>query len=109
MKGLLVILGLGLAFATHARTYTVTAYCPCGTCCGAPGRRTASGAVPKAGVTIAAPRSIPFGTRLYVEGLGWRVVQDRLARRYDNRIDVFVNNHQTALTFGKQRKQVLRK
>jgi 3D (Asp-Asp-Asp) domain-containing protein len=109
MKRLLVILLAGWAGSATAKSYTVTAYCPCVKCCGAwaAGRRTASGVVPKAGVTIAAPRHVPFGTRLYVEGVGWRVVQDRLAKRYDNRLDVFVNNHHTALAFGKQRKQVL--
>lgn len=108
---LVVLLLLTEGSTVEAQRYFVTAYCSCVKCCGrwSAGRRTASGEVPKAGVTIAAPRRIPFGTRLWIEGLGWRVVQDRLAKRYDNRIDVFVNNHHAALAFGKQRKLVLPK
>ena len=87
-----------------AATYTVTAYCPCGKCCGRwAGGPTASGVRPQAGVTLAAPRSIPFGTRLHLPGLGPRIVQDRTARRYDGRLDVFMRTHAEALRFGIRR------
>lgn len=99
---ILIALLFTVALAS-AETFTVTAYCPCQKCCGplAP-RRTASNVWPTQGVTIAAPRRIPFGTRLNIEGLGVRTVQDRLARRFDNRIDVFFASHADALQFGKQ-------
>jgi 3D (Asp-Asp-Asp) domain-containing protein len=87
----------------YGETYTVTAYCPCKICCGkwfSPRPRTASGQVPKDGITCAAPRRIPFGTRLYIQGVGERIVQDRLAKRFDSRIDIFMSNHTNAVRFG---------
>jgi 3D (Asp-Asp-Asp) domain-containing protein len=83
-------------------TATVTAYCGCAKCCGKAGQPTASGKMPVEGVTVAGPRRIPFGTRVYIEGVGERVVQDRLARKYDSRFDVYFQSHQDALEFGKK-------
>lgn len=80
--------------------FTVTAYCPCKTCCGKPNQPTASGRMPVQGVTVAGPRRIPFGTWVEIEGVGRRRVDDRLARRYDNRFDVYFTNHATARKFG---------
>lgn len=86
----------------------VTFYCSCRVCCGIWARwgRTASGPKPMAGVTIAASRSIPFGTMIYIPGLGWRTVQDRLAARYDHRIDVYTGNHRAARKGGIRRQAV---
>lgn len=92
-----------LYFAAGAeyKVYTVTAYCACEKCCGkwADGY-TANGAKATEGVTCAASRAIPFGTKLEIEGVGVRVVQDRLAKKYDSRIDIYFNSHQKALEFG---------
>ena len=86
-----------------AEIYTVTAYCPCKVCCGQwAGGPTASGRMPVAGITVAGPRSIPFGTRVWIEGVGVRVVQDRLARKYDGRFDLYFATHAEALRFGKR-------
>ena len=84
----------------------ITAYCACCLCCGprAAGL-TASGVRPVEGITVAASRSIPLGTRirLTVPGL-WKarafVVQDRLSRRYDNRLDIYFSRHSDAVKFG---------
>jgi 3D (Asp-Asp-Asp) domain-containing protein len=85
----------------NQNTFIVTAYCPCRECVGLySGGPTASGVMPKAGVTIAAPRWIPFGTILDIRGIGRRIVQDRLALRYDNRIDIFMRSHREAKRFG---------
>lgn len=86
---------------------TITAYCACTLCCGpnATGL-TASGTRPIQGITVAAPRSIPFGTRVYISGVGWRVVQDRTARRYDGRYDVYHNSHRAAINYGKQKRTI---
>ena len=83
---------------------TVTAYCPCAICCGVMGGTgiTASGKPARQGVTVAASRKIPMGTRLRIEGVGVRVVQDRLATRYDDRVDVFFSSHAEAQRFGKR-------
>lgn len=86
-----------------AELHTVTAYCPCSKCCGRwSGGPTASGKMPVAGITVAGPRSIPFGTRVWIEGVGVRVVQDRLARKYDGRFDLYFATHAEALRFGKR-------
>jgi 3D (Asp-Asp-Asp) domain-containing protein len=103
MKRLILLVALLIQLNCPAKTYTVTAYCACPKCCGPNAiGLTANGKPAKEGVTIAAPRSIPFGTKLLIEGLGVRVVQDRLAKRFDNRIDVFFSNHNRALKFGKK-------
>ena len=56
--------------------------------------------------TVTGPRSLPFGTRISIEGLGERVVEDRQARRFDNQFDVFFPDHQSAKAFGKRKLQV---
>lgn len=93
-------------------TYTVTAYdnagpAGCRACCGkwAPLHRTASGERPAVGVTCAANRW-PFGTRLRIEGVGVRVVQDRLLPKYGDRVEVFMPTHRQAKIFGKRRLKV---
>jgi len=89
--------------SSFAAPYTVTAYCACVKCCGKwSGGPTASGARPQQGVTAAGPRALKFGTRIHIEGVGVRVVQDRLARKYDARFDVYFSDHQAALRFGKR-------
>lgn len=89
---------------TNVVTAIVTAYCGCRLCCGptAPAP-TASGVWPKEGVTVAGPRAIPFGTIVEIEGVGRRVVEDRTARRFDGRWDVFFASHEDARRFGKRR------
>ena len=97
-----------LSMVANAATVTVTAYCTCKECCGkwSNYNRTASGAIPTEGVTCAASRSIPFGTRLHIAGVGVRVVQDRLARVYDGRVDIFMSSHNQAKKFGKRKLNV---
>jgi len=95
----------------------VTFYCACTICCG-PGnpaaRRTASGTRPVVGQTIAAPRQIPFGSVVQLREV-WSsvnqhsrrnhvlIVEDRTARRYEGRWDIFVRTHAEARKLGKQR------
>ncbi len=91
-------------------TFRITAYCSCKKCCGkwADNRPNgivygASGAELVAGVSVASP--LPFGTEIYIDGLGEYVVQDRLAQwvvdKYgDKLIDVYFDNHEEAWKFG---------
>lgn len=88
----------------------VTAYCACAVCCGpksSPRLRgiTADGSRAQQGITIAASRAIPLGSRVTI-GRTTFVVQDRLARRFDGRFDVFFTRHEDAKKFGKQRLNV---
>lgn len=79
----------------------ITAYCACTICCGP--RATglaANGKPPIAGVTVAGPRRYPLGTKINIAGIGDRVITDRLSKKYDNRIDVFMTNHKDAKEFG---------
>ena len=112
MKQILALVLLATIVVLNAEqreeTFEVTAFCNCVSCTGkwAKYKKTASGATPKEGRTAAAPRRIPFGTILEIEGVGKRVVEDRLAKRYDHRIDIFFESHQEALKFGKQKLKV---
>ena len=91
--------------------YVITAYCACYDCCN---KRpidkgygiTASGGKAVQGVTVAADKSIPFGTRIYIDGVGERIVQDRGGAIKGKRIDLYFSDHQSALNFGRQTKQV---
>ena len=87
-------------------TYTITAYCPCETCCGqwADGI-TASGEAATEGVTIAASSELEFGTVVRIDGHEY-TVQDRGGAIAGNRLDIFMSDHQSALNFGIQTKKV---
>ena len=75
--------------------YKLTGYCPCYSCSEGWGTKTASGAKATEGITVAADkRKIPLGTKIYIEGIGERVVQDVGGAVKGNKIDIFVNNHQ---------------
>lgn len=94
-----------LAFSLPA-TYAVTAYCHCAKCCGRANQLAADGHMPRAGVTVAGPRSLPLGTHVWIEGLGERIVTDRLAISFDNRFDIFMTSHRAARRFGLQQLHV---
>ena len=94
------------AFPISAFPALVTAYCPCAQCCGRANRPAANGQPPRAGLTIAGPRSIPLGTRVHIEGIGIRTVTDRLARSCDNRFDLFLPTHAAAKAWGLQDRRV---
>ena len=86
--------------------YTITAYCHCAKCCGKSDGITASGEKAVEGITVAMDKSIPFGTKIYIDGIGERIVQDRGGAIKGNRIDLYFDSHQEALNFGRQTKQV---
>ena len=91
---------------TYKGVYKITAYCPCERCCGKTDGITASGEKAVEGVTVAMDKSIPFGTKVYIDGVGERIVQDRGGAIKGNRIDLYFDSHQEALNFGRQTKQV---
>ena len=67
---------------------------------------TASGAVAKAGVTVAADTSVlPFGTVVVINGHEY-IVQDRGGAIKGEKIDIYFDDHQEALKFGVQYAEV---
>lgn len=62
---------------------------------------TSSGAYVSEGVTIAVdPKVIPIGSRVYIEGIGYRVAQDTGSAIKGNRIDLYVSDLNNARQFG---------
>ena len=79
---------------TYFGEFKLTSYCPCMKCCGKTDGITYSGVKAVQGVTIAADiRKLPIGTKVYIEGLGERIVQDIGGAIKGNKIDVFYNKH----------------
>lgn len=92
----------------YAGEYTIVAYCAeqyphiCG---GNP--TTASGEPVTPGVTVAAdPAVLPLGTRVYIDGVGERVVQDTGGAIHGQKIDLAVESHAEAVDWGVQHKGV---
>lgn len=89
--------------------YRITAYCACKKCCGVWAENRPNGIVKGAmgveltpGYSVASP--LAFGTKLYIEGYGDVVVQDRTAswvvEEYNGEIiDIYFDSHEEALNF----------
>ena len=94
---------------TQKMTVVATAYCSCKKCCGiyADNRPdgvvyTASGAIAKANHTIAVDTSvIPFGTKIKY-GDTIYVAEDTGSAILGNKIDIYFDNHSSALEWGKR-------
>lgn len=76
---------------TYLGRYDVVGYDLCPACCGYNGGITKSGAAATVGRT-AAVNGLPFGTVLYIDGIGERVVEDR-GNLANGVIDVLCNDH----------------
>ena len=92
------------ANATALGNYKLTFYCPCERFNGALGAsKTASGATPAEGRTIAVDSSIiPLGSRVYIEGYGTFIAEDTGSAIKNNKIDIFVSTHERAEELGVQ-------
>ena len=95
-------------------TWNVSAYCAGPCCCGefADGITASGHKIQPGDVFVAAPKSIPFGTKLWIPGYnGGKAVAvlDRGGAIKGNKLDVFFggkDGHQKALQFGRQYLQV---
>ena len=91
--------------------FTITAYCPCKRCCGKDPSDprygiTATGTTATEGRTIAAdPSVLPYGTVVYIDGQAY-TVEDCGSAIKKNRIDIFFAEHEEALQWGVQEKEV---
>ena len=111
--------GFNAALASESEWTTVemeiTAYCPCTKCCGKWGkipvskgtRKTASGfTLFKGAKIVAAPPEYAFGTEMIIEGYndGKIVkVEDRGGAIKGNCLDLYFDDHQTALEWGRKK------
>ncbi len=69
--------------------------------CGTGDGLTATGTQVTAGRTIAVdPKVIPYGTKMYIEGYGWRVAEDCGGAVKGNHIDMAVDTHSQAMSMG---------
>ena len=87
---------------------TATAYCP--DCLDDDGPQlSASGAPVRAGRTVAVSRDLRrlLGRKVYIEGIGVRVVEDLMHPRFAKRLDVCLPDKRQALDFGVQNLDVV--
>lgn len=63
---------------------------------------TASGTYVKEGRTVACPKSMEFGTKLYIDGFGYRVCEDRGGAIKTGKLDVYVDDLNKARKLGRQ-------
>lgn len=83
--------------------YKITYYCACKQCSGKEDGITASGVKAQEGVTVAADTSkLPFGTEIYIKGIGWRTVQDRGGTIKGNRLDIYISSHNDPMPYNIQ-------
>ena len=70
----------------------------------------ANGKAPVAGRSIACPRDLPLGTRVFVPNRGSYICEDRTAKwvqeKYGPTFDIFMNDQKAALEFGRQMLEV---
>jgi hypothetical protein len=60
--------------------------------------------LPEDGTIAADTRYYPFGTRMYIPGYGWGVVEDRgSAIKGIDRIDLYFDSHADALQWGRRK------
>lgn len=96
-----------------AETYTITGYAPLDPQAvygldyiGDPAV-TASGDKPIPGQTVAADKSLPFGTKVWIEGVGVRTVNDRGGAIKRGRLDLCMATRDEAIAFGRQKRKVI--
>ncbi len=88
----------------HEIMAEITAYTDDINSCGKDDGITASGVHVQIG-HIAMDDSIPFGTKVRIEGMGEFTVTDRGGAITGNRIDVYMPSHEQAIRFGRQMKK----
>lgn len=86
--------------------FLITAYCPCTSCSDNWSTQTSTGVTATEGKTIAVdPSVIPYGTVVTFGGNTY-IAEDCGGAIKQKRIDLYFNDHQTALEWGKQYHEV---
>lgn len=104
----------GKIYLEEAGMFMCTAYCTerYQHICGEGHGTTASGQPIQADVTVAADQTLlPYGTVLYIEGVGIRIVQDKGTGVQGYHLDVAVDTHENALAwsgYGEHRVWIIR-
>lgn len=87
--------------------FKVTHYCGCAKCCGKWSQGSESETIGAYGVTLTPyhsiavdPKLIPLGTVLHDKSGNWYVAEDTGSAIKGNRVDLFVGNHEQALSMG---------
>lgn len=82
-------------------TLKATGYCPCNKCNYPYGGKPSYLGYPLAkGIAAVDPRTIPLGSKLYIEGYGNAIAADKGGAIVGNRIDLCFSSHQEALNWG---------
>lgn len=89
----------------------ITYYDLCVGCCGKDESNpaygiTASGKYVKENHTIAAPKNVPFGTKLLINGIIY-TVEDRGGAIVGNKLDIYVKDHETGYKMGGKHNEVV--
>ena len=62
---------------------------------------------PTSGRTIAVdPQLIPYGSEVWIEGLGWYIAEDTGGAIIDSRIDICMASYKDSIKFGVRRLRV---
>ncbi len=97
----------------EVKTYEATGYAPLdpnaveGMCYSGDPSITASGRKVQPGITIAAGPDLPFGTWIWIEGYGWRRVDDRGSKVVNGKIDIAFATRKEAFEFGRRQVTVV--
>lgn len=85
---------------------TATAYCPCKECSDEWGNKTSTGAIAKAGRTIAVdPKVIPYGTEVIIDGNTY-VAEDTGGDIKGNMIDIYFDTHEETILWGRRKIEI---
>ena len=91
-------------------TFEISYYCGCWNCTQNGDLTTASGTIAEQGRTVATPSDIPFGSEIYVDGIGTLIAEDRggyIEYTYDDygnivmRLDVYLDSHELCYEYGR--------
>ena len=82
--------------SSYKGKFKITTYCPCSECNGG-WNCTALGTELTPGRTIAVdPSIIPLGSKVYIDGIGYRIAEDTGGRIKGNIIDLCIGSHEEA-------------